>query len=250
MGLINNPGRRYRRFRNENRYDKPILIFAIDTFLSLAELLLIFVVVVTISIATYSWFNKPNEPERVAQRDKVQSVSKATQSPNDRATNSPIVQANAKKGIVKKVEPALDFKQSKGFEADTKALHPSHNVTTTQDGLDNDTKISKFLDDSWILNLNPSQYVIQYDASTNLRSLETSTPAIQYGDQIGIFQYDETLSGRPVYGIAGGVYNSYDEAMTVLEGLPEIAESYDPWVRKAGDVVSQIVSLKKKSQAE
>ncbi len=103
------------------------------------------------------------------------------------------------------------------------------------------------VDEKWLTQLNPSHYIIQYGSTVDVELLSEFIPIISNDEEIAIYPYRKTPSGRMVYGIATGVYDDMETALAALEQISTEARAYGPWVRQVRKVVSEINSVAKKA---
>lgn len=218
------------------------MIIVLDSILGLAKVLFI-VAILAFAAAIHSRLNKHTDHQpNATQSDEKSSLDATTianksagpQIPDTSSLPKPTLQISNDN----EVKSASTTEQEQSISTEQQELKAGGESTTITNA--SDTSERKVLDESWILNLNPTLFVIQYGASTNRSSLKTST--LQYGEQVGIFQYETTLAGSPVYGIAGGVFESRDAALAALKNNSDGIEGYDPWIRQAGDIALQIES--------
>ena len=211
MDVLSRPGRRYRRFRHENRYDTPLLIFFADTTIMLAKYALLIAALLTVWVLAKNFIDpSPN----------TSSVEVAQE--ND--SESPSVTADQ-----------LSETLRARTETDTE-VKPLATAALAKPNM---------VDGEWVTRLNPEHFIVQYGTSPDLELLEEFIPIINNEEEIAIYPFKKTPTGRLVYGIATGVYTDLDTALESLEELPAEARAYEPWVRPIKDLITQINSLEK-----
>jgi len=96
------------------------------------------------------------------------------------------------------------------------------------------------VDAEWVTRLNPEHFIVQYGSTVDLELIEEFVPVINSSEEIAIYPFKKTPSGRLVYGIATGVYDDLDNALESVEKLSAEARAYNPWVRPVDELIEQI----------
>ena len=219
MEMLRKPGRRYRRFRHENRYDKPLLIFLIDTFLAVARLGLLVLALLSIWLLA----------DRLRQSSQPSSV-KVMQSSLENTSTTPEVNSQAVGTQVIIVDAAKEAKVLT-LKAAVEDIETIDTAARTRPDL---------VDEEWITQLDPEHYIVQYSSSTDLESLKEFVPVIDNAEEIAIYPFKENQAGRLVYGIATGVVPDLDTALKSLEELPAEARAHNPWIRPVRELIEQV----------
>ena len=219
MEMLRKPGRRYRRFRHENRYDKPLLIFLIDTFLAVARLGLLVLALLSIWLLA----------DRLRQSSQPSSV-KVMQSSLENTSTTPEVNSQAVGTQVIIVDAAKEAKVLT-LKAAVEDIETIDTAARTRPDL---------VDEEWITQLDPEHYIVQYSSSTDLESLKEFVPVIDNAEEIAIYPFKENQAGRLVYGIATGVFPDLDTALKSLEELPAEARAHNPWIRPVRELIEQV----------
>ena len=208
MEMLTRPGRRYRRFRYENQYDSPLLIFFADAAIMLAKLALLIAALLAVWVLADRMGNDPQA-----------SAAEVTQSSGQPATGQQVA-----------VQPAdtIITIEAAGTEAPAKA------ATSVKPDI---------VDAEWIASLNPQHFIVQFASTPDLNLLNELIPVINNNEEIAIYPFKKTRSGRPVYGIATGVFTDLDGALASLNDLSDEARAYDPWVRPVVELIKQIKSV-------
>ena len=204
MEVLRRPGRRYRRFRYENRYDTPILIFVADTSIMLAKLALLVAALLVMWVLADRFRHS-------TQSSAVEVVQESTEAPAPTAAKQPAI---------------------------TEATTAVANIETQP--IATAPVKPDLVDEQWITRLNPEQFIVQYGSSVDLELIEEFIPVINNAEKIAIYPFKKTPSGRLVYGIATGVYTDLDTALASLDDLPAEARAYEPWVRPVNELIKQI----------
>jgi septal ring-binding cell division protein DamX len=98
-------------------------------------------------------------------------------------------------------------------------------------------------DQKWILEQDPRRYTIQFGTSPN-RDLLLEQALTLRGDQDpAVYPFKRTPSGRPVFGLSSGLYDSFDAAEQQLASLPESLKTFQPWIRPLNDLQRQIRAM-------
>jgi len=96
------------------------------------------------------------------------------------------------------------------------------------------------VDAEWVTRLNPEHFIVQYGSTVDLELIQEFVPVINSSEEIAIYPFKKTPSGRLVYGIATGVYDDLDNALESVEKLSAEARAYNPWVRPVDELIEQI----------
>ncbi len=199
--------RSYRRYRHENKYDAPLLIYVTDACLWLGKVFLLVLFVAGAWIAGNLLIEKittiPTEP---SSRVQPQSVS---------------------------ANPSVS-----SLESRIESL-----PGTTENFLVSGRKISTppdLVSEKWILDQNRSTFTIQFGSSPDIHLLEQFISIIDTGLPVAIYPYKKTPSGRNVYGLATGLYSDLDTALSAVESLSDSAKAFGPWVRPMTDLQNQV----------
>lgn len=209
MEVLNRPGRRYRKFRFENQYDAPLLIFFIDLCIGLGKILLLAVLVLGGWLLSNQYLSNQESALADSGEMKLQKSSVAVQS---LPAVTPVSAAN------ETIKPA--------------AVHDAtlNNLT--------------IVDAQWITRLDPNSFIVQFASTPHLKLLEEFIPVINNGEPIAIYPFKKTRSGNLVYGIATGVFDDLDTALISLEQLPNEARAYEPWVRPVKELIGQVNAVR------
>ena len=219
MEILRKPGRRYRRFRHEYRYDKPLLIFLTDTFLTLAKIGLLVLALLSIWLLA----------DRLRQSSQPSSV-KVMQSSLENPSTTPEVNSQAVGTPTITVDAAKEAKVLT-LKAAVEDIETIDTAARTRPDL---------VDEEWITQLDPEHYIVQYSSSTDLESLKEFVPVIDNAEEIAIYPFKENQAGRLVYGIATGVFPDLDTALKSLEELPAEARAHNPWIRPVRELIEQV----------
>lgn len=106
----------------------------------------------------------------------------------------------------------------------------------------------EIVDSKWVQGLNPAHYIMQFGASPDRALLDEFIPVINQSEPIAVYLFKRTPSGRPVYGIATGVYKTADAALAAIESFSAQARSHEPWVRKISDLKEDIATFTSEGQ--
>lgn len=223
MDFVNRPGRWYKRYKHENKYDSPLLIYIIDASIGLTKLVLLVALFAGIwsQIAKYI----DAEPTGIAATE-IEHEVLASSTPTSVVTQSLTSESG---------ENAASIANTS--ETATRRLIPAAASPV------------EIYDEDWILGIRPSSYVIQFGSSENIAFFDNFVPVINYGEPIAIYPYNFTPEGNPIYGIASGIYTNRAAALAAVENFSEQARAYKPWVRKVADLTTEIESALKKLQA-
>lgn len=256
MAKKNGLGRRYRRFRSRNQYDKPLLIFVGDLMVVLSRNLPLIGISAVGALATL-WFlgyfstNPENEPSlattanaTIDQHSSIPGFVKIGdywRKIEEPATKPPTGRADA---INKSADttPVVFDGDAKIKPVDSANRETSNPVQRTKE-----IEKPELVDESWIMTLDSESYVLQFGSSKNTNALKEFIPSINHGEPIAVYPFKQTSSGTVIYGIATGVYRDTDAAFAALEKYPKKAQAYDPWIRKVSDLTNQIELVKKNS---
>lgn len=262
MELIKRPGRRYRRYRHENRYDSPLLIFCLDTCLTLLKILLI------ASLLLSGWVVL----KRLATSAESNSIDISAET-----SGAPASSVETASVTVQNANPVVGSSDRQNSDATllvstnpTDSENPAGNTAITHDGAatkagsTDDTAAKsvaprekpaesgkqaniqvkpEIVGSKWVQGLNPAHYIMQFGASPDRSLLDQFIPVINQGEPIAVYPFKRNRSGKPVYGIATGVYKTGDAALAAIESFSAQARAYDPWVRKISDLKEDIASL-------
>ena len=94
----------------------------------------------------------------------------------------------------------------------------------------------------WILQLADDKFVIQFGTSPDRALIEQEARAFP-DPPVAIYPFKRTPSSRLVYGYSSGVYDSLDEALRIVETLPQALVAYGPWIRPVAQLKEQIKRL-------
>ena len=204
MDILIRPPKWYRRYRQENRYDSPLLIFVFDTLFSLVKAIIFLLVIAT--LVKFMFFGE--------QATKLHAG----------IANLPVTPLA--------VQSADSDYPETDYEAATTNL-PNSLVAfdATADYNGNNKYNLKLVGEEWIDGLDPKAYIIQFGSSPDSGILEDLIPSINVGKPIAMYRFKNDLNSDPVYGIATGVYESLDKATAAIEYFPPEARTYDIWVR-------------------
>ncbi len=245
MGVLTRPGRKYRRFKHENQYDSPILIFFIDIAISLAKVCLICALLIAAWVIGSRWVSSP--PPTFQTSTELPVIAELNS--NDPASDAEPTN-NAASGSTEVNEAVVVSLSNKASTTDSgdQNISLTNSATTTSDNDDaaalvptvERNKPPTITDESWILTLNPNDFIIQFGSSTDLQLFDEFVPVIDTEQPIALYSYKRTPSGRPVYGIATGVYADADRALAAVSNLSAEARAFNPWVRKISDLTADI----------
>ena len=225
METLRKPGRRYRRFRHENRYDKPLLIFLIDTFLAVARLGLLVLALLSIWLLA-DRLRQSSQPSSVKVMQSSLENTSTTPEVNSQAVGTQVIIVDAAKEA-----KVLTLKAAVEDEAAVEDIETIDTAARTRPDL---------VDEEWITQLDPEHYIVQYSSSTDLESLKEFVPVIDNAEEIAIYPFKENQAGRLVYGIATGVFPDLDTALKSLEELPAEARAHNPWIRPVRELIEQV----------
>lgn len=96
---------------------------------------------------------------------------------------------------------------------------------------------------AFLSNQNADAYVVQLGASTDRRDLylRASEHSNQY--PAVVYPFKKTRSGKLMYGYSLGFYQNLREAQTLVDRLPVSAVAEGVWIRKVGEIQTQIRSV-------
>jgi len=116
---------------------------------------------------------------------------------------------------------------------------------TTKEEPTNSTAVRdhELVDEQWIAQLNPKHFIVQYGSTLDIEKLIEFIPVIKNTEEIAVYPFRRTPSGRLVYGIATGVHPNLESALASLEELSPEARAYNPWVRSIQELIEQINSV-------
>lgn len=95
-------------------------------------------------------------------------------------------------------------------------------------------------DRSWVLAQDSSKYTIQIGSSVDRELLLSEAQSIESEEMLVLYDFKRTPSGRPVYGLAVGVFASVKEALRAIGNLPTEMKVNKPWVRQFGELQEQV----------
>jgi len=210
MEMLKRPGRRYRKFRFENQYDAPLLIFFFDFCIGLAKFLLLALLVLGGWLLTKQYLS--SQSTTIADSGKIQ----------------------------------LAEKQSQATIVAVQSLPAATSEEPEKISVDPDTALNNLtiVDAQWISRLNPNSFIVQFASTPDLKLLEEFIPVINSGEPIAIYPFKKTRSGDLVYGIATGVFEDLDSALLSVERLPTAARAHEPWVRPVKDLIDQVNAVR------
>lgn len=251
LNALRYPGRRYRKFRHQNRYNTPLLIFLMDSMIWLLKTIVALVILVTIWVVITKYTNSPS----VAETDTASSIDADTVAITTTPADDPkLTKASSEEPAIvtqplpDKADTLVTIQQDntlQGMATDASPIRSNKSADTVSlKPLDAKTPDLKpdIKDEKWILGMNSTSYVIQFGSSTDTTLFEEFIPVINNGDPISVYPYKLTPSGRPVYGIASGIYNSHKAAAAAVETYSAEARAYKPWIRKVATLINQIDS--------
>jgi len=99
------------------------------------------------------------------------------------------------------------------------------------------------VDAAWILNQDPRFYTIQFGTSPDLALLQRQAQSLQTDQDAALYPFKRTPSGRPVFGLSSGLYDSFEAAEQHLELLPQSLKTFQPWIRPLDDLQRQIRTM-------
>lgn len=219
MDLMKN----YRRYRHENRYDAPLLIFFTDVCLGLGKLLFLAILLAGLWVAGNRLAQKVTAPPVAQSATNVKTVSQQTSQ-----TNSSL--ESRLESLAATTE--VDSTTSSSFAMSSVDM----NSVAMSEGTAKENRVTE----KWILEQKASTFTIQFGSSPDLELLEQFIPVINTGQPIALYAYKKTPTGRNVYGLATGLYNDLDTALSTVEKLPAAAKEFEPWVRPMKDLQTQI----------
>ncbi|OED37290.1 hypothetical protein AB833_24380 [Chromatiales bacterium (ex Bugula neritina AB1)] len=108
--------------------------------------------------------------------------------------------------------------------------------------VDSNREDRKLKDRHWVLAQKSDDYTIQINSSVDRELLLSEAQVIVSSDPLSYFAFKKTPSGRPVYGLANGVYDSAKDALDAISKFPDEMKVYQPWVRQFNELQQQIES--------
>ena len=206
---IRNLHRSYRRFRRENQHTASVLIFTIDTLINAGKLAGVAIVLGIIWLTANTLNTKSVS---IAQSEEQTTVKTAVMIPS--ATTA--------------IVGEFTETQLTGFR--------QLNVSDTSERAANVTIVYE----QWVLEQNPEHFIIQFGTSEDLDLMKRFAAEFATTDPIAIYHYDDSPSGKPVYGIASSLHNSLDAGLDRVRELPTDIRLLGPWVRPLKKIQRQI----------
>lgn len=255
MNFLRRLGRRYKRYRSRHRYDKPVFIFLGDTVVALLKNFpLLFTLTVTFGVTM--WFLRySTEPtmesplpgveanvatEQTKEGGKYVKIGgynawvKAKTNPGSRA---PSIDGD----ISSETVIAADNSKTTAEEKEQFTLSDNESPNDAEENVDYSRP--QLVNESWILGLKSTSYVIQFSSSAESSKLEDFIPVLNIGEPIAIDPFRQTPTAKTMHGIATGVYETPEDAFAAIGTFSEKARAHDPWVRKVSDLVDQIENV-------
>lgn len=270
MDILPRAPRRYRRYRHENRYNSPMLIWLGDMFFSVAGTLLLMIPVVLV-IAAVKYFGS-REPQHgvedsvaVAQAPVATPVKAMSVTTTDITPVAPVQTTNT--GITDSDQPDTiarsDSDQTDPVvvadpvvvndnETNTDLLAIAKDNAAPVKGVIENTDFKqtnpRIVGGDWIQELSGGSFIVQFGTTLDLKRVDEFIPVINNGEPIAVYAYKTTPSGRPVYGIATGVYENRNKARDQVASLPSEARAYTPWIRPITELRLQISEMKLRTE--
>lgn len=253
MKIIKRPGRRYRRYRQEIRYDSPRLTF----FMSASPGLLKILLILSLLMAGWVVTKRPTAPTEaelaaVASENSTVSATAIAHRANPLAGSS----AQPNSNVIVSTDPPdnsnvaplaviTDYKDTEANKGVT-PLQPEDELPLSSAQADSDDTsgiVADIVDETWIQELDPTSYIIQFGSSPERSLLDEMIPFINQDEPIAIYPFRRTPSGRPVYAIDTSVYDNPDTALAAIESFSAQARTYSPWVKKISHLKEEITAL-------
>lgn len=118
-----------------------------------------------------------------------------------------------------------------------------------EDKVDLQTPVRQLLDQNWILNKYRGSYTVQVASSESKPELENFAQQFRLDEQLHIYPFKISSAGRPVFGLAFGIYPTFFSANKVAEKLSEPLRENKPWIRPIGNLQDQIIATTEKIES-
>lgn len=216
--LIPHPIKNYRR---AHPYSHPVLFFCLDFAISSMQIVFVCALIYT----GYRAIQPPSlNSAKVVSANNTESAATLQ--------STPLIDVEATGPLKTTVIPA----------SATVVPSSRSNLSTQQSGYaGGDSK--RLLDGKfaarWIMSLPDSQYIIQYAASTDKVLLKKfANTHLQNG--AAIFPFKITSDNQTMYGVASGLYDSLNGALSAIDHLPDALKRHSPWVRPVINLKKQV----------
>jgi septal ring-binding cell division protein DamX len=100
----------------------------------------------------------------------------------------------------------------------------------------------EILGPQWLLEQRGDAFTIQYQTSSNMDELVAFSDQFSGDTPATIYPYKQSR-GTIEYGLARGVFDSFESAKASLQGVPQDLLVHQPWIRPIADVSRQIRSF-------
>ena len=264
MDVLHHPGRQYRRFRNYYRFERPLLVFFADAFITLAKISLFVAGLLMIWILSHKFA----QSVRPSATQSLQTAPEPTASKNTLGSTSTNPKVVVQSGSSSATLAKATFDTEPTTDQNRKEKNRSEDILTATEATEENTRIADIapsiniavknteekilladiakgttaaiVDEQWINELNPNHFIIQYGSAMDLELLNNFITRINNDEEIAIYPYRKTPSGRLVYGIATGVHTNRQAALASLDELTTEARAYKPWVRPVKELIKEI----------
>ncbi len=238
MMTITRVRRNYKRFRVDNHYSYPALFFFVDILLGALKVLAIGFVLAIAWLIFNRYFVEQHQIDTGATIDVASQSEGVKPKPGrEKATaEKNVVSMNAlsaQEGNLSMVPAASETARLDTTAADEPA---AASPAGTADNF-------SLMDHNWILGKSKLGYTVQLGSSPEKAKLVDFAKQIELDEQLHIYTFKLTPSGRPVYGLAFGVYSDFEVAEKVIEELPASLQEYQPWIRRIDTLQDQIIRL-------
>lgn len=105
------------------------------------------------------------------------------------------------------------------------------------------TRTPRVVGADWILSRKPGEFTVQFASSPDKPLMVEFASFFDSNAEIAIYPFKRTPTNRPVYGLASGVYPSFESAQLAIEKLPASIREYDPWIRPLKTLQTQVRSF-------
>lgn len=115
----------------------------------------------------------------------------------------------------------------------------THGKVEQQDSPQPQVNASEILGPGWLLSQPVDKFTIQFMTSADLDELVAFSEQFSNAQPATIYPYRST-GERVQYGLARGVFDTFNDAQLALENYPSAWLLHKPWIRPIGEVGSQI----------
>lgn len=104
---------------------------------------------------------------------------------------------------------------------------------------------NEIFDSEWLARQRNNQFVIQLATSSQYNELVSYAKALPVTGPLVIFPFKKNSAGGLVYGLSAGLHDSFTEAKTALDTLPQDSARYGYWIRAVAEINSRVTALAK-----